>query len=417
MFDLIMNSFFAISTGLIWFMIAYQFLLTVMGFFHHITCRKEKEKIESLYRDGKLEYPFVSIMIPAHNEEKVIEKTVRDVLALTYPEDRMEILVINDSSTDKTGEILERLKTDEKRLRVLHITPEEGGKGKSRALNIGLKQINGELVAIYDADNRPEKNALLYLCGTLQLHPELGGAIGMFRCENKDKNLLTRFINIEGIGFQWIVQAGRWKFIKIATLPGTNFVVKREILQQLGGWDEEALSEDSELSIRIYQTGKRIAFVPYSVTWEQEPQDLKIWYKQRRRWVRGNNYVLWKFLKELPHFTSKALALEILYSLSIYYIFLYAVLFSDIVFILGITGIWEITLLGPFAAVWGLGLLLFVMEVYLALSFEWEDTLLNLLLVVASYFSYCQCWLIVVISAMWQDMTGVRRVWVKTERV
>jgi len=416
-FDLMMNSLFSLSVGLIWFMIAYQFLLSLMGFVYFHRARREKAQIDDMIKSGTLDFPFLSILVPAHNEEKVIERTVLGILDMEYPHDRMELIVINDSSTDSTGGILEKLKESEPCLRIIHTTPPEGGKGKSRALNIALKETKGELIAVFDADNKPEKSSLLYLCGTMQLHPELGGALGMFRCENKDRNLLTRFVNIEGVGFQWIVQAGRWQMLRFSTLPGTNFVVKKDLIISLGGWDEDALTEDSELTIRIYQKGKRIAFIPYAVTWEQEPQALPIWFKQRRRWVRGNNYVLWKFLKELPRFTSKALALEILYSLSLYYIFLLAVLFSDLVFILGILDIWSISLLGPFGAVWILGYLLFVLEVFLALSFQREDNPKNFFLIFLSYFTYCQCWLIVVISAIWQDLRGARKVWIKTERV
>jgi cellulose synthase/poly-beta-1,6-N-acetylglucosamine synthase-like glycosyltransferase len=412
-----MNSLFALSVGLIWFMIAYQFLLSLMGFLYHRRCGKDKEKIDQMIKEGALDYPFLSILVPAHNEEKVIEITVERILGLTYPPDRMELLVINDSSTDRTGEILDRLKENDPRLRVLHVSKDEGGKGKSRALNIGMKHVKGDLVAVFDADNRPEKNSMLYLCATLQLHPELGGALGMFRCENRGYNMLTRFINIEGICFQWIVQAGRWNLMRIATLSGTNFVVKRDLLEQLGGWDEEALSEDSELSIRIFEAGKRIAFIPYAVTWEQEPQSFHVWFKQRRRWVRGNNYVLKKFLREIPRFSSKALAMEILYSLSLYYIFLAAVIFSDLTFLVGLSGLWSISLLGPFGAVWALGYLLFVLEVFLGISFEEEDSAGNFFLILLSYFTYCQGWLLVVISAIWQDMSGVKKAWVKTERV
>lgn len=415
--DFLMNSLFALSTGLIWFMIAYQFLLSIMGFFHYRASLSEKKKSESVSPEDMTGLPEVSVIIPAHNEEKVIEKTVRSVLTMSYPRDKLELIVVNDSSTDGTGHILERLKGEDDRVRIIHIAPPEGGKGKSRALNIALKEARSDIIAVYDADNRPEAHALLHLCRALVKRPELGGAIGMFRCENRGKNMLTRFINIEGIAFQWIVQAGRWKLLRIATLPGTNFVVRKELVLALGGWDEEALTEDSELSIRIFEKGKRIAFVPYSITWEQEPQTLPVWFKQRCRWVRGNNYVLGKFLKDFTRFTSKTLAVEILYTLSLYYIFLLSVLFSDIVFLLGITKLWTIGLIGPFSAVWGLGYLLFFLEIVLTLSYESEDSPRNAFLVVISYFTYCQAWLVVVIWAIAQELTKAKRQWVKTERV
>ena len=74
------------------------------------------------------------------------------------------------------------------------------------------------------------------------------------------------------------------------------------VLDRIGGWDEEALTEDSEMSLRIYAAGWYIKFVPYSVTWEQEPERFSVWVKQRTRWVRGNNYVIAKFLRHLPDY-------------------------------------------------------------------------------------------------------------------
>ncbi len=82
-------------------------------------------------------------------------------------------------------------------------------------------------------------------------------------------------------------QAGRWNLLNLCTIPGTNFIVKRDIIQELNGWDPKAIAEDTEISFRIYELGYKIKFVPYSVTWEQEPENLKVWFKQRTRWAKG----------------------------------------------------------------------------------------------------------------------------------
>ncbi len=113
----------------------------------------------------------------------------------------------------------------------------------------------------------------------------------MYRAWNRKRAFLTRFLNIEGIGFQWILQAGRWMLMRLTTLPGTNYVIRKALVDRLNGWDISALTEDAEMSIRIYQAGYRIQFIPDSVTWEQEPEGLKVWFRQRRRWVRGSNYL------------------------------------------------------------------------------------------------------------------------------
>ena len=73
----------------------------------------------------------------------------------------------------------------------------------------------------------------------------------------------------------------------------------RAVLESLGGWDENALTEDADPSIRIYQAGYRIKYIPYAITWEQEPERLPTWFRQRVLWVRGNNYVAVKHARRL----------------------------------------------------------------------------------------------------------------------
>ena len=213
------------------------------------------------------------------------------------------------------------------------------------------------------------------------------------------------------------MQGGRWQMLGISTLPGTNYVIRREILEQLNGWDEEALTEDSEMSIRIYQAGHKIAFVPYAVTWEQEPETLHVWLKQRTRWVRGNNYVIAKLLGSIWRSRSRVLAFEMLHTLALYYLFLTAIIISNIIFILGLCHIQVITVYGPFTAVWIAALVLYLLEIKLALAYEEEDTAANFLLSFLMYFSYCQAWLIVVFRAFYADyIRRQKRTWDKTTR-
>ncbi len=94
-------------------------------------------------------------------------------------------------------------------------------------------------------------------------------------------------INIESIAFQWIIQAGRWFFLRVAFLPGTNYLIRKDVLEKIGGWDENALAEDSELTFRIYDAGYLVDFIPTAVSWEQEPETLKVWVRQRTRWGPG----------------------------------------------------------------------------------------------------------------------------------
>lgn len=266
--ELDLSIVFLLTVILIWFMIGYQLILTLAGFFHYRSSFKEKKRIDL----QQFDFPRVSVLIPARNEETVIGYTIEAMLRLEYPPDKIDILVINDGSTDKTKEIVQDYARRDSRLRLYNVPQGEGGKGKSRTLNVGLKQTNSEFIAVYDADNTPDPSALKYLMAQLLNDPRLGAVLGKFRTVNKKRNFLTRFINIETLGFQSMLQAGRWQLFKVATLPGTNCVIRRQLLDKLNGWDENAITEDSELSIRIYMEGYRIKYIPYSVTYEQEPE-------------------------------------------------------------------------------------------------------------------------------------------------
>ena len=189
------------------------------------------------------------------------------------------------------------------------------------------------------------------------------------------------------------------------------------LIHELEGWDEEALTEDSELSIRLYELGYKIKFIPYAVTWEQEPETWKVWIKQRTRWVRGNNYVIGKFFKRIHKFKNKRLSLDLFYTLSLYYIFFVAVILSDILFVLSALNFISIPLPGPYTYVWGLAFILFLFEIMLALSYDKEDKPKNFFLILLMYFSYCQLWIYLIFKAYYIDnIKKEKHTWDKTVR-
>jgi cellulose synthase/poly-beta-1,6-N-acetylglucosamine synthase-like glycosyltransferase len=408
------DGLFVAAVTLIWFMLGYQCLLFFLGHRYYRQVRLARRNGNAVADD---ELPAVSVVVPCHNEEMVIAHTIRALLALEYPAGKIEILIVDDGSTDKTAEVVRGFTADG-RVRLLTVPPLLAARGKSGALNYALAQVTNPVLAIYDADNLPEPGALRPLAERLVLDPTLGAAIGMYRAWNRKRALLTRFLNIEGIGFQWILQAGRWMLMRLTTLPGTNFVIRRSLAEQLGGWDPSALTEDAELSIRIYQAGYRIQFVPDSVTWEQEPEGLKVWFRQRRRWVRGSNYLFRKYARGLLTTKPRRIGWELLYSLALYYVFFLAVVTSDVLFVLSAAGLIRIDVPGPYAMVWVFAYATFVGQLVIALSCaEGEDTPLNILLTCLMYFTYCQLWIPVVAVAFWDDFIAHRDIkWAKTER-
>jgi len=404
---------FLFAVSIIWLMILYQLILSFFGYLYRQRTEKQIWDIDKYHK----QLPPVSILIPARNEGIVLEKTLEKVLSLDYPEKKMEVIVINDGSTDNTESILNTMAARDHRIIPVHVPEASAGRGKAHALNIGLSKASSEFIAVYDADNNPEPTSLKQLMVNLISDEKLGAVIGKFRTLNRKRNLLTRFVNIETLSFQWILQAGRFRAFGIAILPGTNCVIRTEVLKSCGGWDEKAITEDSELSVRIYQKGWKIQFVPTAVTWEQEPEKLKTWVGQRTRWVRGNNYVIRKFFGQALLLKSRILSWEFLYLFLLYYIFLFAIVISHLIFILGGLGIISVAAPGPYTAVWGSAFILFLLEIILVLSYEDEDNFLNILITAFMYFTYCQLWIYVVFRSLFMDLARIRvGIWEKTER-
>jgi len=367
--------------------------------------------------------PYVSILVPAHNEGKVIGKTVQSLLDLNYDNDKYEIIVINDNSSDDSGSILQKIKERNpgRNLTIINTDAKQGGKGKSNALNIGFAQSKGSLIAIYDADNTPEKQALYELVYAIEKDPKAGAVIGKFRCRNKDKNLFTRFVNLEGIYFQWMAQAGRWQLLKLCTIPGTNFIIRRSILESIGGWDTKAITEDTEISFRIYMMGYYIRFCPYSSSWEQEPETLSVWLKQRKRWVKGNYYVLVKNFKYLFNRKAGPIRFDLIYYLSVYIFFLTGAVVSDLIFILNLGGFIETHIVGYSLLIWFMAYVIFILSVLISTSTErGELNISNFAIILVMYFTYCKLWTFIAVVGLISfvgDMLLKRETkWYKTER-
>jgi cellulose synthase/poly-beta-1,6-N-acetylglucosamine synthase-like glycosyltransferase len=410
---LTINILFLFSVVFIWLMLIYQFILSIGGFLwkHRLSKIHETKMVDTI------NLPTVSILIPARNEGMVIEATVRRMIGLDYPADKCQIIVINDGSTDNTGEIVRLISRQHYNVTLLDVPEDRCGRGKGAALNFAMKSVTGDVVAVYDADNIPHRDSLKNLIYHLNADPRLAAVTGKFRAYNRGRNLLTRMINIEGISFQWIVQAGRWFFLKISLLPGTNFVIRKAVINEVGGWDEEALTEDTELTFRLYQRGYIVKFVPNAVTEEQEPEKLSTWIRQRIRWARGNNQIISKFSRSVLKKSNRLISIELLNLFYLYYFFIFAILFSDFIFVMSLFDIVHIDIVGPYAELWMFAFLLYLLEILIALHFEGEDSISNVLYTIFAYFTYTKLWVLVVLISLYQDIVQKKdRIWHKTER-
>ncbi|VDG98291.1 Poly-beta-1,6-N-acetyl-D-glucosamine synthase [Lysinibacillus sphaericus] len=366
------------TTALFLTLLGYYSLLTLAGLYNRLK-RPEIPELES--------YPGVDILIPAHNEGVVIKDTIEAMTALNYPGD-LQIYVLNDNSSDETGEIAGDFAATFKNVHHIQVPPGEP-RGKSRVLNHGLSISSNKYYCVYDADNQPDSEALIKLVATAEKNKQSAGAVGYVRTINEQKNWLTRMISIEFQVFQLLMQSGRWQLFKTGSLTGTNMLVKRSVIEELGGYDPYAIAEDAELTLRITKAGYYLPIVPDSITWEQEPETLGVYLKQRTRWLQGNLYIVEKTLTEPGYFKGKLLVHSI-HQLLVYVIFWLFLIISYVWFALGILDIFYIEYTYPLLFIWYLAYIVYTTQLFAAQATQRTFTPLNVFISVIMYFTYAQ---------------------------
>jgi cellulose synthase/poly-beta-1,6-N-acetylglucosamine synthase-like glycosyltransferase len=171
-------------------------------------------------RHGICYRPTVSILIPARNEEAVVGRLLERTSELTYPKDKLEIIVIDDASTDQTGRIAEEFSKMYDFIKVVHRSMQEGGKGKSDALNEGLKHASGEIVLCFDADYYPQLDIVEKLAAYF-IDPEVGAVQGRVTVLNEPATLVSRLVALERIGGYRVDQLARDDLRLIPQYGGT----------------------------------------------------------------------------------------------------------------------------------------------------------------------------------------------------
>ena len=277
----ILETLFLILTAL---MIAYL----TRHYIFTLTVLKNHQKHEKATTVGNAAYqPTVSILIPALNEEKVIGRILQRMTELTYPKDKMEIIVIDDGSTDDTGKIAEQCSKAHSYIKVIHRSEKEGGRGKASTLNAGLKHAKGEIILCFDADYYPQRDILEKLTKEFA-DPKVGAVQGRVTVLNEPQNIVTRLVTLERIGGYRVDQQARDSLGLITQLGGTVAGLRRDLLESLGRWDESILAEDTDITFRVYLAGYKIRYVNEAECYEEAVDSWRAYWKQRYRWAKGH---------------------------------------------------------------------------------------------------------------------------------
>lgn len=234
----------------------------------------------------------VTVLVPAYNEETVINMTVRGLLASTIA-DRLEILVIDDGSTDRTCAVVEEEFAGDRRVRVLR----KPNGGKAAALNFALRQIDTEIVVAIDGDTVIERDTIERLVAPFA-DPSVGAAAGKVVVGNR-VNLLTRFQALEYAVAQNLDRRAFERFNAIGVVPGAIGAWRHRAVLEVGGYATETLAEDADLTLTLQRQGWRIVSVPDAIALTEAPETLRALLKQRFRWTFGMLQVAWKHLPAL----------------------------------------------------------------------------------------------------------------------
>ncbi len=237
--------------------------------------------------------PTVSILVPAFNEEKVIGRLLSRIANFTYPKEKLQVIVINDASSDQTGKIIDEYKNTYPFIDVLNRDRSNGRRGKASAMNHGFSKCTGEILLCFDADYYPQKDIVERLVKEF-VDPKVGAVQGRVVVLNEPQNIVTRLVALERIGGYRVDQEARDILGLIAQFGGTVGGFRSSVLKSLHGWDASVLAEDTDLTFRVYLAGHKIRYCVDAECYEEAVDNWKSYWRQRYRWAKGHMQCFFK---------------------------------------------------------------------------------------------------------------------------
>ncbi len=230
--------------------------------------------------------PTVSVVVPAYNEEKVVVRTVKSLLDQHYP--GLEVVVVDDGSPDRTSEVVRQAFGDISAVRLLR----KPNGGKASALNFGVSYATGEIIVGVDADTLFPPGTIEALVQPLA-DPRVGAVAGNAKVGNRI-NLVTRWQAIEYITSQNLDRRAFALLNSIMVVPGAIGAWRRERILEAGGFSDETLAEDQDLTITLLERGAHVAYAESAAAYTEAPDTLRTLARQRFRWSYGTLQCAWK---------------------------------------------------------------------------------------------------------------------------
>jgi cellulose synthase/poly-beta-1,6-N-acetylglucosamine synthase-like glycosyltransferase len=237
--------------------------------------------------------PKVTVIVPAHNEERVLFGCLECLTQIEYPPDRYEVIVINDRSRDGTGAIADDFAARHAFVRVIH-RPNDAAPGKPAALLDAINGSSSEVLVFFDADYLPPPQIIRRLVAPFA-DPLVGATMGRVVPYNANANMLTKLLDLERRGGYVVDQEVRHRMSLLPQFGGTTGAVRRSALDAVGGWNTISLAEDTDLTYRLFIAGMRVAYVAGAECYEESPETWQVRYRQVKRWAIGHNDCLGRY--------------------------------------------------------------------------------------------------------------------------
>lgn len=231
-----------------------------------------------------VDLPAYTILVPLHDEAEVVDDLVWSLVRLDYPGAKLDIRLILEPEDADTREALARHSLPPW-MRIV-ITPEgEDLRTKPRALNVGLIGASGDLVAVFDAEDQPDRGQLRAAARRFAADPKLAVLQAPLRIEGE--GLLARLFRLEYAALFDVINPGLARLEWPIALGGSSNHIRRDVLEAAGGWDAWNVTEDADLGLRLARSAFKIDVLSDQGTWETSPPTFGAWFHQRRRWMKG----------------------------------------------------------------------------------------------------------------------------------
>ena len=271
--------------------------------------------------------------MPAYNEEKVIAATIGSLLAQDYAGE-FEIVVVDDGSPDRTYEAAAAFGA-EPRVRIFR----KPNGGKASALNYGIAQAGGEVIVCLDADTVFEPSTLRELVAPLR-DARVGAVAGNAKVGNR-VNLVTRWQAVEYVTSQNLDRRAFSLLDGITVVPGAVGAWRRSLVEEVGGFSDDTLAEDQDLTLTIRRRGYRIAYADRAVGWTEAPDTLRTLARQRFRWSFGTLQCAWKHRDVLLRPRYGSLGLVAMPNVWVFQLLLPAISpLADLLFLWSLVSVW-----------------------------------------------------------------------------